>query len=524
VLALARVRDRLLERLLAEGLGAERDLPGFLRFAGQGEGDRLRTVRERAEQLRQAIQSWFEREAESKGVLDQTPAYIDLLFAFGMARLGETTAARTLLRQATPPLADSRDASHQALLDGYRYRIEQVFAGKPHAGPLPAGQIQHIEELRQRRETTPVDNKAPDSRGVHVVERLREQSHVLDPDEHFDPYQRYGGSDLVKDVVPLQGLTDRPQLETRIRQLLNRPTPGSSQAEARVIILSHTLSLAARVGERLTVELLHQVLPALDGLSSPWGASPPAHRHPPMVERQAELLDRAVFFATHFDRPDLVLQYVDRARRLVESCPAPTVLECAGVLVGQPLRSLRKLGQRDLAERLLQNVADAVYRGRTIAQLKADESRNWLQTLRLLLRIATGRLSFEGLDRAIPILNEARGTILSGKDGSSKEYVRYVELIRSYVAALGQLPIHDAIYRMDELFSSGQMGVLPNTQTTLTHYSRFHLNIAEAVVLALANDDFALGPTARRWLDDDEYLVRRRVHRDVRAALAGAGM
>jgi hypothetical protein len=77
---------------------------------------------------------------------------------------------------------------------------------------------------------------------------------------------------------------------------------------------------------------------------------------------------------------------------------------------------------------------------------------------------------------------------------------------------------------VEELFTSGKLGVLPNTQTTATHYSRFHLNIVEAVVLALANEDFALGPAARRWLDDDEYLVRRRIHRDVRAAMATAGV
>ena len=68
------------------------------------------------------------------------------------------------------------------------------------------------------------------------------------------------------------------------------------------------------------------------------------------------------------------------------------------------------------------------------------------------------------------------------------------------------------------------MDRLPNTMTSNNYYSVFHLSVTEAIVLTLATDDFALGPTARRWLDDDEYLVRRRIHRDVRAALARAGM
>ena len=57
---------------------------------------------------------------------------------------------------------------------------------------------------------------------------------------------------------------------------------------------------------------------------------------------------------------------------------------------------------------------------------------------------------------------------------------------------------------------------------TNTHFSLAQLRLVEAAVLAVVNDDFALGPVARRWLDDDEYLVRRRIHADVRALLGGS--
>jgi len=39
------------------------------------------------------------------------------------------------------------------------------------------------------------------------------------------------------------------------------------------------------------------------------------------------------------------------------------------------------------------------------------------------------------------------------------------------------------------------------------------------MMLALISDDFTLDPEARKRLDDDEFLVRRRIHRDVREAL-----
>ena len=50
------------------------------------------------------------------------------------------------------------------------------------------------------------------------------------------------------------------------------------------------------------------------------------------------------------------------------------------------------------------------------------------------------------------------------------------------------------------------------------------LRVVEAVALATAAEDFAADQKARRWLDEDEFLVRRRIHRDVQAAMGGAGM
>jgi hypothetical protein len=64
---------------------------------------------------------------------------------------------------------------------------------------------------------------------------------------------------------------------------------------------------------------------------------------------------------------------------------------------------------------------------------------------------------------------------------------------------------------------------ITNTWTTGKFYSRLHFNLMEEVILALVSDDFALGPAGRRWLDDDEYLVRRRIHDDMRRYVAGLG-
>ena len=44
------------------------------------------------------------------------------------------------------------------------------------------------------------------------------------------------------------------------------------------------------------------------------------------------------------------------------------------------------------------------------------------------------------------------------------------------------------------------------------------LTVVEALILALVSEEFTVDRAARRWLDDDEFLVRRRIHRDMHAA------
>ena len=60
VLGLARVRDRLLNRLLTEGLSPEKDLPSFLRYIGHTDPERMRVVRERVMDLHDAVRKWTE--------------------------------------------------------------------------------------------------------------------------------------------------------------------------------------------------------------------------------------------------------------------------------------------------------------------------------------------------------------------------------------------------------------------------------------------------------------------------------
>jgi hypothetical protein len=98
----------------------------------------------------------------------------------------------------------------------------------------------------------------------------------------------------------------------------------------------------------------------------------------------------------------------------------------------------------------------------------------------------------------------------------------YARLLRTYIGTLSHAPVSFALERVEELF--GKIAKVANTYTTATHYSRLHLNVVEEFVLGFMQPDFILGETARRWLDDDEYLVRRRIHGDMKKLLKQSGL
>ena len=86
--------------------------------------------------------------------------------------------------------------------------------------------------------------------------------------------------------------------------------------------------------------------------------------------------------------------------------------------------------------------------------------------------------------------------------------------------------------RIQELFEVKRKGAnetrkldgITDAMTTASHYSLSQLSVVETALLSLVSDDFTMSEETRRWLDEDEYLVRRRLHADVKQALDAAGM
>jgi hypothetical protein len=100
------------------------------------------------------------------------------------------------------------------------------------------------------------------------------------------------------------------------------------------------------------------------------------------------------------------------------------------------------------------------------------------------------------------------------KDGWT--YGELVSAARAFLIACGRCEIRSALAAVGQIFARLQQ--LPNTFTTTTHYSRYHLNIAEAAVLAVATDDFTATPSElRHRLGEAETEARRQALPQVRA-------
>src|SRR5262249_1520389 len=153
----------------------------FLRFSTGRDQGRLRPVLQQILPLREQVQEW----ATSGNVPVVTTAhYIDLVFAFGLARLGERSECDRLAHAAVEALG-SRDEVHSWLCRAYVYRVRQALDGTAATGRLPE---ELLHELQQYSKPAYLKDLAPDQQKQESdrlrmdrlrIDRLREYSRIL---------------------------------------------------------------------------------------------------------------------------------------------------------------------------------------------------------------------------------------------------------------------------------------------------------------------------------------------------------
>jgi hypothetical protein len=516
VLALARTRDRLLERLAPKGLNLELDVPAFLRFTGEAGAERFPKVREWLVPLRASIQHWNEQLVKSRPpdyvqAPDElfpdregrcTRAYIDLMLAFGLARLGEENSCREFWQSAREHLQTCHDPEHRFLLKAFGQRILQALDGKSTDGPLSA---ELLAELNAWQSETATERQVL---ARQRVDALRRSSRIL---ESIEPNSKLA-VELDRELSALTQLRDNDQLLVRVQNLLKKLPDESAD---RLHALDAICILAPRLGEAFARELLAR----FDSESAQF----------PEPHWQALLLEKEIVLATSFGLNEGMGERIIRLLRLFEAklfrfALIVQKIRLAGSNSSQsesnsrrleqmPARclvALRRIGMTNEVKRLRVSAKAWALQGSKLSELQTEQPDTWAAALRTLLHLTGGWFGDGDTEQSLGILNAARTAL---QNSGTLPKAERTALACTYARALGQAPSELAESRFGELFHD--WNGLYDAGPTNPHFALAPLALVDATVTAVANSDFTLGPIVRRWLDDDEFTVRQRLQRDV---------
>lgn len=469
-LQLTRTRDRILARLF-RGLSLEQDVPTFLRFCGGGPGADTTTVGQLAEQL-EALLGQFHKAKRKRSAVEAPPeltqAYVELLFAYGFARLGQSDRARSLRQQAIAALP-AGDKIHGFLRQAYGARIEHALEGMPAETPLPSdisGQLNELERFVR-----------------YKVDRLRQASFILEPHEHLDPilaFQQAKRDPRGEEFAPMRGMTDPKEISRAVDEVMRKAVDSGTSIEDRDRLFDGVMDFFPMLPESESVPYLRTLVESVEPISLP---------------RRCMLLQEALMLGGFFGRSELVQELVERLKQLIGELGGEHVAEVASTL-GQCLRSMRRVGLADEASELLSAVGAAV-EGTGTSVVVAR------------LQLASGWADIGRLDQAQGLMQEGTKAL---KDKTLLPVDR-LEVTRALAGAASHLPLGQAIAELQRLAT--QLPQISDSFNTNSHFCLSVIQFMEALILGYASEQLALGQLGRRWLDEDEYLVRRRVHRDM---------
>ncbi len=500
VLGLARWRDRLVARLHDRGPGLDLDEPSFLRFRGPANADRFKTAREWLTRVKEPVLAWVQRhtgggrfawtglEAET----DATAVYAQFLLAWGLGALGErarardwSARARKALARASGPRADP--AAHALLGDLFLHRIKDAHEGGAPKSGLPP-------ELQERLEKLPELPR-------YSVDRLREHCRILEPLGGVRgsalALKTLWGTDRLGERLSVFGSrTGAAQLNDEARALLAVATEEPTTATVPRIAFA-LLEFAAHLDPPVLDSLLSLVPTALDWMEA-WvraGRWREDERDATVTRYQKSMLDSTFAVA-----PTAVASTL--LRHLARGATSGHLLAAATAAAPRAFRAARKFGL----------VADADALMRVLDPARAEWGKEPLTADRVGLAI--GWFTAGDEEAGNRILNTAREQLFLAAPNDRQERTA---IALAYAEALGFAPAGIALGRLEELFQ--RLDRVTVGGSTNCYFTLQPLRLIDTVVRSVVTDEFTLGATVRAWLDEDEFLIRRRIHRDMTALL-----
>ena len=465
VLALARARDAILARL-HRGVSLERDVPTFLRLMG-GARDAAQLARLAARV--EALAERFQKTKRPSAIVEASPkltlAYVLMACAWGLARLGQAERARAHVERGVK-LVNTSDPIHAFLMRAFAARVTQALEGLPPETPLPAEVRAGLDRLAR------LDR--------YKVDRVRQASQILEPQQRLDPILAFQTGEPDARGPEFEALRGRADVQ------------GVAEVLARIIALGEQ----AKPDERARL---------LGGAMDFFPLLPPddAARHlrviiaasePIAPSRRVLVLETALMLAGYAGDPDLAREAFAPLSALVRALDAEGVADAARA-IGAALRTLRRAGLHDEAASLLEAMRASSEGAGVPARIARVHAGAALAHL--------GRF-----EEARPAFQEALAVL----DGEVTVPER-LELTRALARAVGAAPEDYALAALDR--AADGLRAVTDSFNTNSHLCVSALSFLESLVFGYASDDLGMGERSRQWLEDDEYLIRRRVHRDM---------
>ncbi len=471
LLMLARARDGLLRRL-RNGLSIALDVPTFLRFAGGSGADReaVSQLAGNLESLWKHYQKTKRKRSAVEAPEKKTRALVGLQFAFGFASLGMLDRAKEVRETSIADLGTSDDID-QFLARAYSARIDQALAGEKRSTALPPTIAATLDALPK------LDR--------YKIDRLRSASTILEPQERLDPMQAFqrGGDSRGEEFEGLRSLEEPAKVVAAIRGILDISELSETSLEDRARLLDGVMDFFPLIAEADAVPALRRVLAT--------AATTPQRL-------RALLLEEAMSLTGFFGRDEMTREIASDLSALVDDLPADEAASLASEF-GSCLRGLRRVGLAEQAGQLLERLA-AMTVGETPDQMEAR------------LHVAAGQAYLGDFERA-------RVTLVATQKALSKLKLTGTDrlrITRALAIAWSHAPREEAMTGLSEL--AGQLTLITDSFNTNSHFCLSVVAFMDSMVLALASGELAMGDLGRRWLDEDEYLVRRRIHQDIQTS------
>jgi len=455
-LARMRATDAVLDRLRG-GLSA-RDVPAFVR-ADTHDPSGSSSSGELADELLRT-QTAYAKARRQRSTVEAAPeltdGYVQLMFAWGFARLGRDDDSRRAVALADElhcgTVATPTDPVHAFLRATFRDRVRQALEGMPLETPLSPERIPELERLDRYQR--------------YKVDRLRQASVILDWSPNLDPFAAFG----VHRKGNERALGDaRPEtIAAAVDSLLwEQRTPE---------VLQRAVALGRVLPDHLAVPRLSLLLEA--------AATLPAYERVAVLEGITLIAGRCEHAPTLAAACDGFAALFDDAALDDRIGPALALARLSG--------TLRRSGQ---APRVLAALAfqyEALLGGeveRIVARLQLAAAMATLGDPRRLPDATAAGLEVLG-----------RGALVPAHRSS---------FTRNLMLALGRASPERAIAGVRALLDG--LPTVTDSFNTNSHFCLSVLGFVESLVLGLARPDVVGSERTHRFVDNDEHRIRQRL-------------